>query len=60
MPSVAIHLYERYKIPFIEQEVTRLVRRNPALVRDEAEGLAYFIGESISPEAKPKLRVRIR
>lgn len=56
-PAVAVHLASRFKVRAVHAEIARLVRADPSLVEDVPEALAFFVGDSISNEIQPKLRV---
>lgn len=56
-PDVAVQLPARIKHAAVTAEVTRLVQSHPARVQHNADALAYFIGDKITSEIKPHLRV---
>lgn len=56
-PGVAVHLPERFKSPSVYSEVVRLVRSDPGKVEDIPEALTFFVGEEITREIQPQLRV---
>ncbi|KAL8284182.1 hypothetical protein RQP46_004931 [Phenoliferia psychrophenolica] len=55
-PAVAIHLSERMKTAAVTNEVTRLVQKDPLPVQDLGDALAFFVGESITPNIRPHLK----
>lgn len=56
-PAVAIHMPERFKFPLVTSEVTRLVRAEPLKVQNIADALQFFIGETLTSDVRPHLRV---
>lgn len=56
--AVAVHLPERFKVPALTTEVTRLVRSDPERAAHIPEALAFFIGDAIANDVRPQLRVR--
>lgn len=57
-PVVAIHLPERLKTQSVTSEVTRLVQKDPQRVQGLGDALAFFIGDSITSNIRPHLKVR--
>ncbi|GAA5911077.1 hypothetical protein JCM6882_006870 [Rhodosporidiobolus microsporus] len=55
-PKVAVFLADRFKAPPLAQEITRLVRADPAAVQDCPDALAWFVDDGLTQEAKAKLR----
>ncbi|GAA5914470.1 hypothetical protein JCM8208_004460 [Rhodotorula glutinis] len=55
-PTVVVYLPDRFKIPALTDEVERLVRADPVAVQDCPDALAHFVGDSLTAEAKSKLR----
>ena len=49
---------DRFKVPALTEEVVRLVRADPVAVQDCGDALAHFIGESLTADARSKIRVR--
>lgn len=43
-PELMIRLVERFKFPYIESEVTALVKKFPSQARKVSEALSYFVG----------------
>jgi len=43
-PGIAIHLTERFSVPALENEVTRLVRSNPLACIDVPDALKFRLG----------------
>jgi len=58
-PGIAIHLTERFSVPALESEVTRLVRSNPLACIDVPDALKFLIGDGLDPAFRRDLRVRI-
>ena len=57
-PQVVVFLPDRFKIPALTGEVERLARVDPVAVPGCPDALAHFVGESLTADAKAKLRVR--
>ncbi|GAA5845618.1 hypothetical protein JCM9279_006050 [Rhodotorula babjevae] len=55
-PTIVVYLPDRFKIPALTEEVERLVRADPVAVQDCPDALAHFVGDSLTAEAKSKLR----
>jgi hypothetical protein len=58
-PKVVVHLAERFKLPPLSDEITRLVTTDPVRVQDCPEALSLFVGENLSPNARKQIKVRI-
>lgn len=57
-PGIAIHLMERFSVPALESEVTRLVRSNPLACVDVPGALNFLVGDRLDPAVRRDLRVR--
>ncbi|GAA6057472.1 hypothetical protein JCM3770_000778 [Rhodotorula araucariae] len=55
-PQVVVFMPDRFKVPALAEEVVRLVRADPVAVQDCGDALAHFIGESLTADAKSKIR----
>lgn len=57
-PKVVVHLAERFKLPPLSDEITRLVTADPVRVQDCPEALGLFVGENLSANARKQIKVR--
>jgi len=57
-PGIAIYLTERFSVPALESEVTRLVRSNPLACVDVPDALNFLVGDRLDPNVRRDLRVR--
>lgn len=57
-PGIAIYLTERFSVPALESEVTRLVRSNPLACVDVPDALNFLVGDKLDPNVRRDLRVR--
>jgi len=57
-PGIAIYLTERFSVPALESEVTRLVRSNPLACVDVPDALNFLVGDRLDPTVRRDLRVR--
>ena len=48
-PTIVIHLPERFKLPLVRNEVSRLVRSSPKDVLHVCEAVHFLLGESFDP-----------
>ncbi|GAA5978734.1 hypothetical protein JCM10908_004462 [Rhodotorula pacifica] len=55
-PKVVVHLVERFKLPPLTEEITRLIIADPVRVQDCPEALGLFVGESLSPTARKQIQ----
>ncbi|BGP37895.1 Phosphatidylinositol 4-kinase stt4 [Rhodotorula kratochvilovae] len=55
-PQVVVFMPDRFKVPALTEEVVRLVRADPVAVQDCGDALAHFIGESLTVDARSKIR----
>ncbi|KAK7034075.1 Phosphatidylinositol 4-kinase stt4 [Paramarasmius palmivorus] len=56
-PAIAIHLAERFKVPIIRNEVTKLVRSSAVDVLDVPEALAFLLGDQLDPSVHRDLKL---
>ena len=56
-PGIAIYLTERFSVPALESEVTRLVRSNPLACVDVPDALNFLVGDRLDPNVRRDLRV---
>jgi len=56
-PGIAIYLTERFSVPALESEVTRLVRSNPLACVDVPGALNFLVGDRLDPNVRRDLRV---
>ena len=59
-PAVAVHMGERFKLPTVQAEITKLVRGDPRLVVDVPEALHFLLGERLDASSKGLLKVSSR
>ncbi|KAG0655552.1 phosphatidylinositol-4- kinase [Rhodotorula mucilaginosa] len=55
-PKVVVHLAERFKLPPLNDEITRLVTTDPVRVQDCPEALGLFVGENLSASARKQIK----
>jgi len=48
-PAIVVHLPERFKLPLIRHEVSRLVRSSPKQVLHVCEAVHFLLGENFDP-----------
>lgn len=56
-PAIAVHMCERFNVPAIQNEVTRLVRSSTRDVLDVPEALYFLIGDKLDPNIRRDLKV---
>lgn len=56
-PAVAVHMGERFKLPHILVEITKLVRADPRMVVDVPEALHYLLGDRLDASSRSLLKV---
>jgi hypothetical protein len=59
-PAIAIHMGERFKVPAVQAEITRLVKLSPKSVVDVPEALQYLLGLELQRDALSAIRVSVR
>jgi phosphatidylinositol 4-kinase len=56
---MAVHMAERFKIPTVQSEVTRLVRLDPKAVVDVPEAVFFLLGERLDSTSRGLLKVSL-
>ncbi|ESK94184.1 phosphatidylinositol 4-kinase [Moniliophthora roreri MCA 2997] len=56
-PAIAIHLSERFKVPVIRNEVSKLVRSSAVDVLDIPEALGFLLGDKLDPTVHRDLKL---
>jgi len=51
-PAIVVHLPERFKLPLIRHEVSRLVRSSPKKVLHVCEAVHISLGENVDPTVR--------
>lgn len=59
MPSMAVHMGERFKNASVQAELTRLVRNDPKAVIGVPEALHYLLGEKLDAASRPALKASL-
>lgn len=55
---MAIHMGERFKVPAVQQELTRLIRSDPKAAIAVPEALHFLLGDKFDPASRKALQVR--
>jgi len=55
-PAVAVHMGERFKLPHVQAEITKLVRGDPRMVVDVPEALHFLLGDRLDASSKGLLK----
>ncbi|KAJ8087995.1 phosphatidylinositol-4- kinase [Marasmius tenuissimus] len=58
-PAIAIHFAERFKVPAIRNEVTKLVRASSVDVLDVPEALGFLLGDRMEPSVPRDLKLLV-
>lgn len=58
-PAIAVHMGERFKIPLVHSEISRIVKLAPRAVVDVPEALQYLLGIELQRDALPAIRVSL-
>ena len=56
-PAIAVFLAERYNLPVVQNEVSRLVRSSTKEVLDVPEALHYLVGDRLDTHVRRDLKV---
>jgi hypothetical protein len=56
-PAAAVHMGERFKVPQVQVELSRLVRLHPRAVVGVPEALHYMLGDRLEASALSALKV---
>lgn len=54
---MAVHMGERFKVPAVHQELTRLVRSDPKAAITVPEALQYLLADKFNPESRKAMQV---
>ncbi|KAF5373565.1 hypothetical protein D9758_000828 [Tetrapyrgos nigripes] len=55
-PAIAVHITERFKLPLLRNEVTKLVRSSSLEVLDVPEALVFLIGDKMDSAVRRDLK----
>lgn len=55
--AMAVHMGERFKVPAVQQELTRLVRSDPKAAIAVPEALHFLLADKFHPESRKALQV---
>ncbi|KAJ9125427.1 hypothetical protein QFC22_000388 [Naganishia vaughanmartiniae] len=59
-PAIAVHMGERFKIPHVHSEITRIIKLAPRAAIEVPEALQYLLGIELQRDALPAIRYAMR